>query len=136
MPESGGKTTTDPPAECEPDGFLLQLHPFLEHYLGGAGCASPGTTGEWNSFTGSTGGWEDVAFDLAPYAGKQVEVSITYMTDPSTGGIGAFVDDTKVTVDGNATSDGFEERPRAAGRSAAHRRAARRTRATGRSGRS
>ena len=66
LPESGGKTTTDPPAECEPDGFLLQLHPFLEHYLGGAGCAGPGTTGEWNSFTGSTGGWEDVAFDLNP----------------------------------------------------------------------
>ena len=108
LPERDGKTTTTPPSECEPNGFLLQLHPFLEHYLGGAGCASPGSSGEWNSFTGSTGGWEDVAFDLAEYAGQQVELSVTYMTDPSAGGIGAFVDDTRVTVDGNTTADGFE----------------------------
>ena len=41
LPDTGGMTTTDPPAECEPDGFLLDLHPFLAHYLGGAGCATP-----------------------------------------------------------------------------------------------
>ena len=36
-------------------------------------------------------------------------MSITYVTDPSTGGIGAFVDDTKVVIDGNTTDeDGFE----------------------------
>jgi hypothetical protein len=40
--------------------------------------------------------------------GDEVEVSITYVTDPATGGIGAFVDDTKVTVDGNVDADGFE----------------------------
>jgi hypothetical protein len=108
LPEKSGKTTTTPPSECEPGGFLLSMHPFLEHYLGGAGCASDGTSGEWNTFTTSTDGWQDVAFDLAPYAGQQVELSITYMTDPGTGGIGAFVDDTKVTVDGNTTADGFE----------------------------
>ena len=108
LPERDGKTTTDPPAECEPNGFLLQLHPFLAHYLGGAGCTQDGSSGEWNSFTGSTGGWDQVAFDLAPFLGQQVELSITYMTDPATGGIGAFVDDTKVVVDGNTDADGFE----------------------------
>ena len=108
LPERDGKTTTDAPAECEPDGFLLQLHPFLAHYLGGAGCTQDGSSGEWNSFTGSTGGWDQVAFDLAPFLGQQVELSITYMTDPGTGGIGAFVDDTKVVVDGNTDADGFE----------------------------
>ncbi len=56
---------TDPPAECEPDGFLLQLHPFLSHYLAGPGCTEPGSSGEWNAFTGSTGGWHQAAFDLS-----------------------------------------------------------------------
>ena len=53
----------------------------------------------WNSFTGSTGGWQQVAFDLSGYAG-QVELHITYVTDPSAGGVGAFVDDTRVVIDG------------------------------------
>ena len=108
LPDTGGLTTTDPPAECEPDGFLLDLHPFLAHYLGGAGCTDPGSSGQWNSITGSTDGWKDVAFDLDPYLGQQVEVSITYVTDPNTGGIGAFVDDTKITKDGTTDADGFE----------------------------
>ena len=97
-----------PPAECTANGFLLQLHPFLRHYLGGADCSAPGTTGTWNTFTGSTDGWQQVSFDLSGYAGRTVEVSITYMTDPATGGVGAFVDDTRVTVNGVVDADGFE----------------------------
>jgi hypothetical protein len=108
LPEAGGATTTDPPTECEV-GFLLELHPFLGHYLGGPDCTQPGTSGVWNSITGSTGGWQDVAFDLSDYAGQQVEVSIAYVTDPGTGGVGAFVDDTRVTVDGVESADGLEE---------------------------
>ncbi len=50
-----------------------------------------------------------VAFDLSAYAGQQVELSITYVTDPGTGGVGAFVDDTKVVVGGaDDAADGFE----------------------------
>ena len=71
-------------------------------------CAAPGTTGTWNSFTGSSDGWIPVAFDLCAYAGKSVEVSISYVTDPGGGGVGAFVDDTKVVIDGTTTADGFE----------------------------
>jgi hypothetical protein len=108
LPDSNGNTTTTPPAECTENGFLLALHPFLRHYLGGANCAGPGTSGTWNSVTASTGGWEQVAYDLSGFLGDQVEVSITYVTDPATGGIGAFVDDTRVTVDGATTADGFE----------------------------
>ena len=108
LPEAGGATQTDPPAECAENGFLLQLHPFLRHYLGGADCSAPGTTGTWNTFTGSTDGWQQVSFDLSGYAGRTVEVSITYMTDPATGGVGAFVDDTRVTVNGVVDADGFE----------------------------
>ena len=53
-------------------------------------------------------GWQPVAFDLSGYRGKQVEISIAYVTDPSTGGVGAFVDDTRVVADGVTTADGFE----------------------------
>ena len=108
LPELNGGTQTAPPAECTDDGFLLALHPFLRHYLGGADCTANGTSGTWNSFTGSTGGWQDVAFDLSGFLGDEVELSITYVTDPSSGGVGAFVDDTRVVVDGVTSADGFE----------------------------
>jgi Zinc carboxypeptidase/Immune inhibitor A peptidase M6 len=111
LPTAAGSelaTSTTPPSECQPNGFLLNLHPFLRHYLGGPGCTGPGTSGRWNSFTGTTDGWQDVAIDLSGYAGQQVELSISYVTDPVTGGVGAFVDDTSVTVDGVESADGFE----------------------------
>jgi hypothetical protein len=109
LPELGGGTGTTPPAECVEGGFLLTLHPFLGNYLGGADCSEPGPNGgTWNSFTGNSGGWQQVAFDLMPYAGNDVEVSITYVTDPGFGGIGAFVDDTRVVIDGAIQADGFE----------------------------
>ena len=84
------------------------MHPFLAHYLGGPGCTGPGTTGTWNSFTATTGGWHQAAFDLTNYLGGQVEVVISYVTDPASGGVGAFVDDTAVDVDGVVDADGFE----------------------------
>ncbi len=100
-------TTTDPPADCD-QGFLLESHPFLGRYLGGADC----TEGEWNALTsavdGSTSGWRDVAFDLSAFAGRTVEVSISYVTDGGGGGVGVFVDDTRTTVDGVVDADGFE----------------------------
>ena len=105
LPEVGGATTSTPPNECVAGGFLLTLHPFLTRYLGGPDC----TEGEWHGLTGSSGGWQEVAYDLSAFAGEHVEVSITYVTDPAAGGIGAFVDDTSVVVDGEvAIADGFE----------------------------
>jgi Immune inhibitor A peptidase M6 len=108
LPDLNGGTQTDPPAECSDPGFLLQIHPFLRHYFSGPDCTGPGSSGDWNSFTGSTGGWDQVAFDLSDYAGGQVELHITYVTDPSAGGVGAFVDDTRVVIDGVTDADGFE----------------------------
>jgi len=108
LPAVGGGTTTTPPAECTDEGFLLAMHPFLRHYLGGADCSAPGTSGTWNAFTGSTGGWRQVAVDLSGFLGDQVELSISYVTDPASGGVGAFVDDTRVVVDGVESADGFE----------------------------
>ena len=110
LPDLNGGTQTDPPAECAEGGFLLSMHPFLEHYLGGADCTEPGTSGTWNSFTSgaTTGGWHQAAVDLSAFAGDEVEVAISYVTDPNTGGVGAFVDDTHVIVDGVDSADGFE----------------------------
>jgi hypothetical protein len=111
LPETGGLTKTAVPAECE-GGFLLEKHPFLLHYLtpGDAACTATGTTGgKWNAMTGNSGGWEQATFDLSAYAGHQVEVSISCVTDPSVGGVGAFVDDTQVLWGGIVhEQEGFE----------------------------
>jgi hypothetical protein len=113
LPDANGGTTTTPPTQCE-DEFLLDMHPFLTHYLtlGDPACATTGTTGSWNSFTGESGGWTPVAFDLSAYAGQSVDVKISYVTDPNTGGIGVFVDDTRLTTTaGEIDADGFEADP-------------------------
>lgn len=109
LPDLNGRTSQTPPAECEA-GFYLKDHPFLAHYLTLTNpCTPSGTTGQWNAFTANSGGWQDVAFDLSPYAGKQVEVSISYVTDPSAGGTGVFVDDAKLVKGGQVVeSEGFE----------------------------
>ncbi|MEV0310686.1 M14 family metallopeptidase [Nonomuraea fuscirosea] len=109
LPDLNGGTDTGVPSECEA-GFYLDEHPWLEHYLTrGNSCQPTGSSGSWNRFTGDSGGWQQVAFDLAAYAGQQVEVSISYVTDPATGGVGAFVDDTRLTTSGGTTqAEGFE----------------------------
>ncbi|MGC3001605.1 M14 family zinc carboxypeptidase [Streptomyces sp. G35A] len=110
LPEAGGATRTTVPTECE-GGFLVGEHPWLEHYLtlGEDGCAATGTTGSWNSLTGSSGGWRQVDFDLSAYAGRTVEVSIGYVTDPGTGGRGVLTDDASLVVGGTAAgTEGFE----------------------------
>ncbi|WP_139416207.1 M14 family metallopeptidase [Agromyces laixinhei] len=112
LPDVNGGTTSAVPTECEA-GFLLAEHAFLEHYLtGGNPCTPTGSTtpaGSWNSFTGSSGGWVPVAFDLSEFAGAPVEVVVSYVTDPGTGEMGLVVDDTKLVVAGADTeAEGFE----------------------------
>ena len=109
LPDLNGGTTSDPPAECAA-GFLLAEHPNLRKYLTlGNPCATTGTSGSWNSFTGSSGGWQEVAFDLSAYAGQQVEIVVSYVTDPFTGGTGVMIDDTALVVGGAVTqAEGFE----------------------------
>ncbi len=109
LPDVGGATSTDVPAECEA-GFLLGEHPWLAHYLTlDDECTATGTTGTWNSFTGSSDGWIPVAFDLSAYAGQRVEIVISYVSDPFTGGAGLIVDDTRlVTNAGTVDAEGFE----------------------------
>ncbi|MEU8536725.1 M14 family metallopeptidase [Streptomyces parvulus] len=110
LPEAGGATGTAVPAECGA-GFYVNEHPWLEHYLtlSDDGCTATGTTGRWNSLTGASGGWRQVEFDLSAYAGKSVELSIAYVTDPGTGGRGVLADEASLVVGSTATgTEGFE----------------------------
>ncbi|MET9960793.1 M14 family zinc carboxypeptidase [Streptomyces sp. NPDC006326] len=110
LPEAGGLTGNAVPEECE-GGFFVNGHPFLRHYLtvASGGCTPQGTSGSWNSFTGSSGGWKQVSFDLSAYAGRSVEVSLSYVTDPGSGGRGVFADEARVSVGGaDQAVEGFE----------------------------
>ncbi|MFE5404822.1 M14 family zinc carboxypeptidase [Streptomyces sp. NPDC056580] len=110
LPETGGATTDSVPAECGA-GFLIGEHPWLGHYLtlDGGTCAATGATGSWHSLTGSSGGWRQTGFDLSAYAGRTVEVSIAYVTDPGSGGHGVLADDASLVVGGAARqTEGFE----------------------------
>ncbi|MFG3000005.1 M14 family zinc carboxypeptidase [Streptomyces sp. NPDC048340] len=110
LPEASGLSTTTVPEECGA-GFFVNGHPFLRRYLtlDSGGCTAQGTSGAWNSFTGSSGGWKQVSFDLSAYAGKSVEVSLSYITDPGSGGRGVFADEARLSVGGaDRAVEGFE----------------------------
>jgi hypothetical protein len=110
LPEAGGATGTAVPAECGA-GFYVNEHPWLRHYLTQAsgGCTASGTSGSWNALTGASSGWQQVGFDLSAYAGKSVEVSISYVSDPGFGGHGVLADNASLVVGGTATeTEGFE----------------------------
>ncbi|WP_055491669.1 M14 family metallopeptidase [Streptomyces sp. TP-A0356] len=110
LPEAGGATSDAVPTDC-PAGFLVGEHPWLKHYLtvAASGCAATGTTGTWHSLTGSSDGWRQVNFDLSAYAGKTVEVSLSYITDSGSGGHGVLADDASLVVAGTPTgTEGFE----------------------------
>ena len=100
-----------------PEGLATDAdapHPFLLHYWT-RDCEPTGTTGEWNAFTGSSGGWTDWTVDLSAYAGKKVELRISVITDWGTLGLGAWVDDWQ--LDGRR-DDARVQRLRAAARTA------------------
>jgi bacillopeptidase F (M6 metalloprotease family) len=59
----------------------------------------PAPKGSWNAATGNSAGFQDWKVDLSAYAGKQVEVSITYASDPGTQGLGVFVDGPGIATD-------------------------------------
>jgi hypothetical protein len=111
LPDKNGHTSDDVGASCDIDWDTI--HSFLEHYqtnpTTAEDCTNTGTTGSWNAATGNSGGFQDWEIDLTPYAGKQVEVSITYAQDFASAGLGAFVDAVQVLKDGAvAETQGFE----------------------------
>ena len=65
-------------------GLAAGIHPFLAHYQtdnGDGTCSPSGTTGSWLAATGKSAGPEQWKVDLSPFAGQDVEVSISYASD-------------------------------------------------------
>lgn len=111
LPDLNGHTSQDTGDSCVGD-WAGRLHPQLLHYqtLAGGSCSPTGTTGSWNAATGSSAGWQDWQVDLSAYAGKQVEVSISYASDDAVQGLGVFLDDASVTLDDTTVaSTSFED---------------------------
>ncbi|HEX5927628.1 MAG TPA: hypothetical protein VFY45_27670, partial [Baekduia sp.] len=121
LPDVNGHTSDDLSADAScPQIPITDEHPFMEHYVTlhpesspGAGdetCSNGGTTGTFNAANGNSGGFVPLKFDLSAYAGKQVELSISYISDEGFQGLGVFVDDAKITVDGaTLTETSFED---------------------------
>jgi hypothetical protein len=106
LPDTNGHTSQETGDSCA-EGLANgsdALHPWLLHYYN-ADCEPTAETGTgtWNAFTGNSSGWADWTVDLTPYAGKQVELFITNVTDWGTLGLGTWVDDVKVTLDDAVT---------------------------------
>ena len=107
LPDANGHTTDDTGFSCP---FWHELHPFLTHYQsdnGDGSCSPTGDTGSWWAATGDSGGYEQWRVNLAPYAGQQVEVSISYASDDVVQRGGVFVDDVVVSTGQGTTS--FED---------------------------
>jgi hypothetical protein len=116
LPDLNGHTSDDLSADeactggwSNPDDAANVLHPFLTHYQtfnpADGTCSPTGTSGEWNAANGGSSGWQQLEFDLAPYAGKQVEISITSVSDWGFQQFpGVFVDDIETpTGEGNTS---------------------------------
>jgi hypothetical protein len=108
LPDRNGHTSQDL-GFCP---YLLNVHPFLAHYQTSSGdevvtCEPTGTTGEWWAATGASDGYEEWVVDLSAYAGQDVEVSISYVSDDLIQNAGVFLDDVVVSTGAGSTS--FEE---------------------------
>lgn len=82
------------------------LHPHLDHYqtvADGGTCDPAGTTGDWHASSGSSGGWEEWTVDLSAYAGEDVELSLAYVSDWASQGLGVFIDDIEVSTGEDST---------------------------------
>ena len=104
LPDLNGHTSADTGFSCP---SWLGLHPFLEHYQADNGdgtCSPAGSSGVWRARSGSSDGYEQWRVDLGAYAGKTVEVSISYASDEVFQFSGAFVDDIVVSTGAGTTS--------------------------------
>ncbi len=101
LPDANGHTSEEPGDSCA-SGWVA-IHPFTARYQtfdGASACTATGSTGAWHAASGSSNGWQQWSIDLSAYAGKQVEVSISYISDWGTQGLGVWLDDAKITADG------------------------------------
>jgi zinc carboxypeptidase len=94
---------------CKPEngpGGWRTIHPFMDHYqtIVDTDCVPHGTSGNWWAVSGTSGNWEQWHVDLSSFAGKTIEVSISYVSDWATQGLGVFVDDIVVSTGEGTTS--------------------------------
>ncbi|MGY6038423.1 immune inhibitor A domain-containing protein [Aeromonas sp. AE23HZ002T15] len=69
----------------------------------------PNGVGFGVGITGDSGGWTDAEFDLGPWAGQHITLSLQYQSDAGVAENGLFVDELQVTADGETLlSDGAE----------------------------
>jgi hypothetical protein len=107
LPDANGHTTGDTGFVCP---FSLESHPFLAHYEtdnGDGTCSPSGTTGTWSAIAGASDGYEQWVIDPSAYAGKQIELSLSYASDNSYNFGGVEVDD--VVLSTGAGSTWFED---------------------------
>jgi len=111
LPDQNGHTTSDAALSCTSSAWYDRF-PFLVHYMtrDDSGdqprCLPTGTTGSWNAATANSyNEWEEWSVDLTPYAGKEIEVSITYLSS-RIAFFGVMIDDVSLST-GESTS--FEE---------------------------
>jgi len=107
LPDRHGHTSQDTGLSCP---FWHQFHPFLRNYQRATGeqsCASEGRTGQWWAASGTGAGFETWSVDLSRYAGREVEVSISYASDDVVQAGGVRVDDIVVSTGEGTTS--FED---------------------------
>jgi Peptidase family M1 domain/Peptidase M1 N-terminal domain len=119
LPDLNGHTSQEV-GDCP---FIADINPFLFHYLTPVlvdpgdpndpdddfySCDPVGTSGSWNAASGLGDGWETwtVALADANGAARQVEVSITYASDPFVQGRGVILDELDVSTGEGST--GFE----------------------------
>nr|WP_286329180.1 M14 family zinc carboxypeptidase [Agromyces marinus] len=111
LPDLNGHTSQDTGDSCL-SGWNV-LHPQVDHYQTPGSCEPTGSTGAWNAASGNSGGWQQWEVDLGAYAGGQVEISLSYISDWATQGLGVFFDDIEVSTGEGTTSfeaglDGWE----------------------------
>ena len=106
------RTGTPPPTSRRTARTSRSIHPWLTHYQS-AGCEPTGTTGQWWAATGNSIDPADPEepeqwqVNLAAYAGGQVQISISYVSDKRVQGAGVFIDNVVVSTGEGSTS--FED---------------------------
>jgi hypothetical protein len=107
LPDVNGHTSDDTGFAC-PFEQWQAFHPFLAHYQtdnGDGTCTATGTTGKWWAVSGSSNGaFEQWKVDLGAYAGKKVELSISYASDRFAQFQGVFIDDVATSTGEGTTS--------------------------------
>jgi hypothetical protein len=112
LEDTNGHNTQDTGQSCLPEngpGGWRTIHPFMDHYQtvheDTDSCDPQGSSGDWWASNGSSGNWQQWHVDLGGpggrFLGQNVEVSITYVSDWATQGLGVFVDDIELSAGGS-----------------------------------